>query len=145
MFVIWWNIYTGKAYCTLAQLSISLTFSFSGSTSAANFRFFMVYSWPQKTFWKIQRVQSWAKHMWHIWVSSSFLNKTALTDRVQRKSPQHFSQIVIHLLRCSLKKSTTSTNKQCIPCRPGQVHIHYHQNDQQLCSITSSSWSVTHM
>ncbi|KAG7222842.1 hypothetical protein INR49_016052, partial [Caranx melampygus] len=31
---------------TLAQLSISLTFSFSGSTSMANFRFLMVYSPP---------------------------------------------------------------------------------------------------
>lgn len=36
---------------TLAQLSISLTFSFSGSTSMANFRFLMVYSCPQNTFY----------------------------------------------------------------------------------------------
>lgn len=39
-------------FLTLAQLSISLTVSFSGSTSMANFRFFMVYSCPQNTFCK---------------------------------------------------------------------------------------------
>lgn len=44
------------ALLTLAQLSISLTFSFSGSTSMANFRFLMVYSCPQNTFCR------WTEH-----------------------------------------------------------------------------------
>lgn len=38
---------------TFAQLSISLTFSFSGFTIKANVRFLFVYSWPQNTFCKI--------------------------------------------------------------------------------------------